>query len=91
MDLFGAHEAPKHREGELFDGPPALAEEVARLREKAARAEQVARLRPDDPKARREAAKARRDYLALRDHRRGMSAEEVRASIIAARTDEGER
>lgn len=85
MDLFGfeAHEAPQHRAGELFDGPPTLAEELARLREAARRAERLARLRPGDEKAQRAAAKARRDYLALRDHRRDISADEVRASLVA--------
>lgn len=83
LDLFGALRAPRHRAGELFDGPATLAEELARLREAARRAERLARLRPGDEKAQRAAAKARRDYLALRDHRRDISADEVRASLVA--------
>lgn len=82
-DMFGRTSPAAFVEGELFGAPPRLAEELARLREAAVRAEQTARLRPEDAELKRSAARARKAYLALRDHARTVSAEEVAAERAA--------
>lgn len=83
LDLFGEHDARREADGELFADAPGLAYALGQLRETMERAERSARLRPGDRHLERKAARARRDYYALRDHRRGMSPDEIAANLAA--------
>lgn len=82
LDLFGAHEAPQEVNGELFEGRPGLQQQLAAARERYERASRDYERSPT-PARRKKLMVARKEFLALRDHRQGMSTEEVRAQLVA--------
>ena len=82
LDLFGAHEAPQEANGELFEGRPGLQEHLAEARERYERASRDYERNPT-PARRKRLMAATKEFLALRDHRKSMSAEEVRAQLVA--------
>lgn len=84
-DLFGNPDQQDRRDGErerIASLPLALRGEAWRLLEAMQRAERRF-LRNPSPTNRRDYCSAERAYLALRDHKAGMSGAEVRASLIA--------
>lgn len=84
-DLFGHPTEQDRRDGErerIASLPPALRGEAWRLYEAMQRAERRF-LRNPSPANRRGYCSAERAYLALRDHKTGMSGAEVRASLVA--------
>lgn len=82
LDLFGAHEAPQEANGELFEGRPGLQQQLAAARERYERASRDYERSPT-PARRKRLMAATKEFLALRDHRQGMSTEEVRAQLVA--------
>ena len=82
LDLFGADDAPQEVNGELFEGRPGLRQQLAEARERYERASRDYERNPT-PARRKKLMAAKKEFLALRDHRKRMSAEEVQAQLVA--------